>query len=80
MDTDKETVTHIPLPHNSDRITDAHIQESNNRQSRIASVVEVIRNGKRVVLSFIDGLHDMSTKLSLGAQNILHEIAETQCN
>ena len=55
VDTDKETVTPIPLPHNRDRITDAHIQESNNRQSRIASVVEVIRNGKRVVLSFIDG-------------------------
>ena len=79
VDTDKETVTSIPLPHNRDRITDAHIQESNNRQSRIASVVEVIRNGKRVVLSFIDGLYDMSAKLSLGAQNIIHEIEETKC-
>lgn len=80
VDTDKETVTSISLPHNRDRITDAHIQESNDRQSRIASVIQVIRNGKKVVLSFKDGLHEEITKVSLGAQNIIHEIEEEKCN
>jgi hypothetical protein len=32
------------------------------------------------VLSFKDGLHEEITKVSLGAQNIIHEIEEEKCN
>jgi hypothetical protein len=58
IDTDEDIVEAIPIPDDSELVTDAYIQKENERESRITAFVEKIQNQCEVSLSFIDNLRE----------------------
>jgi DNA repair exonuclease SbcCD nuclease subunit len=78
VDTEKEVVEALPLSDTGNMVTDEYITAENERENRIQSFIESIKNNSGITLDFIKNLENKlkSNKLEGDCKEILIEIIE----
>ena len=76
IDTDAKQVERIPLADDPAMITREHLEVVEERESRVAKFLEVVKGGEGVTLSFMDNLEAKMGALEGADLSALHEIIE----
>lgn len=83
VDTEKEIIEKIFVPDDGLMVDDEYIKKEDERNNRIESFVDSIKNNKKISLSFLDNLEEeiKLNKKELGEDkiNIVNELME-ECN
>jgi DNA repair exonuclease SbcCD nuclease subunit len=80
LDTEKEIIERLPIPHIANLVTDEYITDEEERDERIDAFVTSIKTGKKMSLSFEDNLRKYikENKKTLGNRliDLIEEIIE----